>query len=321
MLASRAGVARAEPVEYPWVATRLPTPLLIDPDDGELRWLPKGILLRTERDARGPRLRVWCPAFGTFGVVESAAVESVPAPTETQVAAQRRAPVLPPAVASFELPGRVVGAANLRFWPDQRPATKVVGLPHNADLWVVELVQGEDGEPWYRVGEQAAGRRAVKGASYFVHSSLVRVPRADFHPVPANPDRVWPRWFEADLQEPTMLTAYQAGRPIWASLALYGREKDATPIGSMRVIARVARETMSSERVYPPIPRDAPGGYHLENVLYTQYFHRSGAAIHYNYWSSNWGYRGSHGCLGLPLGEAKWAWEWAHLGTPITVFS
>ena len=80
------------------------------------------------------------------------------------------------------------------------------------------------------------------------------------------------------------------------------------------------RETMSSERVYPPIPRGAPGGYYLENVLYTQYFATNGAAIHYNYWSSNWGYPGSHGCLGLPLAEAKWAWDWATLGTPVQVF-
>ena len=86
-------------------------------------------------------------------------------------------------------------------------------------------------------------------------------------------------------------------------------------------LARIARETMTSERVYPPIARDAPGGYYLEGVLFTQYFSRSGAAIHYNYWSSNWGYAGSHGCLGLPLAEAKWAWDWSRTGTPVKVFA
>ena len=49
------------------------------------------------------------------------------------------------------------------------------------------------------------------------------------------------------------------------------------------------------------IPRFGPGGYYLTNVLFTQYFTGDGASIHYNYWSSNWGYAGSHGCLGLTL--------------------
>ena len=73
---------------------------------------------------------------------------------------------------------------------------------------------------------------------------------------------------------------------------------------------------MTSERVYPPIPRDAPGGYYLTGVLWTQYFTADGASIHYNYWSSNWGYPGSHGCLGIAYNEAKFAWDWADVGTP-----
>jgi hypothetical protein len=319
LLAAGNAVVRAESDDQLWVATSRATQLQIDAGGGELRWLPAGILLRTSADANGPRLRVWCPAFGTFGIVEADAVESVPAPDEAELAAQRSVPVLPAVISPLELPGRVVGGANLRYWPNQRPDSRLLTLPHNAELWVVELVEGEDGGTWYRVADQAAGARAVRGASYFVYSDLVRLPRAEHHVTPANPDRVWPQWLEADLQEPTMLTAYQDGRPVWSSLALYGREKDATPLGRMQVLARVQRETMSSERVLPRIPRNAPGGYHLENVLYTQYFHPTGAAIHYNYWSSNWGYRGSHGCLGLPLAEAKWAWDWARIGTPVVV--
>ena len=41
------------------------------------------------------------------------------------------------------------------------------------------------------------------------------------------------------------------------------------------------------------IPRFGPGGYYLTNVLFTQYFTGDGASLHYNYWSSNWGYAGS----------------------------
>jgi lipoprotein-anchoring transpeptidase ErfK/SrfK len=62
-------------------------------------------------------------------------------------------------------------------------------------------------------------------------------------------------------------------------------------------------------------------GYYLKNVLWTQYFTSDGASIHYNYWSSNWGYAGSHGCLGVAYNEARFAWNWADVGTPVYVFT
>ena len=214
----------------------------------------------------------------------------------------------------------MVGAATIRYWPEVRNDTVVGRLGHNAPVRVLELVDGEDGDLWYRVSESTSSQPVPKGAVLFIHSSNLRVPRTDFHPVSMNPDRTVSRWFEADLKEPTLLTAYEDSRAVWSSLALHGKVPDMTPAGDHKVLWRVARETMTSERVYPPIPRNAPGGYYLENVLYTQYFSPVGAAIHYNYWSSNWGYPGSHGCLGLPLTESKWAWDWSETGLPVIVF-
>ena len=67
--------------------------------------------------------------------------------------------------------------------------------------------------------------------------------------------------------------------------------------GVFTILRRVANETMNSDTI--GIPRFGPGGYYLTNVLFTQYFTGDGASLHYNYWSGNWGYAGSHGCLGL----------------------
>lgn len=321
LLAARAGVARADPIDYDWVVTKRAAPLRLVANGRAVRWLPRGIILRTATREEGTWLRVWCPAFDTFGRVEAAAVEDAPAPDEALLAAQRVAPVLPPVLVAAELPARVIGSANVRVWPEARPDTLVRRLGHNAELRVLELVQGDDGESWYRVSETAGGPGVPSGAACFVHNAYVRAPRTDFHPMPLNPDRQPPRWFEADLREPALLTAYEGGRAVWSSLTLYGQVPNVTPLGGHRVLWRVARETMTSERLYPPIPRDAPGGYYLENVLYTQYFDRTGAAIHYNYWASNWGYRASRGCLGLPLAESKWAWDWASIGTPVFIFA
>jgi lipoprotein-anchoring transpeptidase ErfK/SrfK len=74
---------------------------------------------------------------------------------------------------------------------------------------------------------------------------------------------------------------------------------------------------MNSETI--GIPRFSAGGYYLTNVLFTQYFTGDGASIHYNYWSSNWGYAGSHGCLGMTYADSAHLWNWATLGTPINV--
>jgi lipoprotein-anchoring transpeptidase ErfK/SrfK len=108
---------------------------------------------------------------------------------------------------------------------------------------------------------------------------------------------------------------------VWSTLTLKGTANNRTPTGIHRILWRVPNETMTSERIYPPIPRDAPGGYYLRNVLFTQYFTSDGASIHYNYWSSNWGYPGSHGCLGVAYNEAKFAWDWGEVGTPVYVFA
>src|SRR5215211_6039066 len=114
LFAARAGLAQAEPIEYAWVATKRATPLRLDAEGNEVRWLPGGILLRVGLKATGPRLHAWCPAFATFGSVDAAAVEDVPAPTESDVAAQRVALVTPPVQFVAELPARVVGWGNVR---------------------------------------------------------------------------------------------------------------------------------------------------------------------------------------------------------------
>jgi lipoprotein-anchoring transpeptidase ErfK/SrfK len=129
------------------------------------------------------------------------------------------------------------------------------------------------------------------------------------------------KWLEADLMEPAMLTAFDDGAPVWATLAIKGTVLNRTPLGDYQVVTQVLNETMDSGTLHPPIPHNAPGGYYLKNVLWTQYYKWTGETIHYNYWSSNWGYAGSHGCLGLGYHEAKWAWDFADIGTPVRIWS
>jgi hypothetical protein len=187
----------------------------------------------------------------------------------------------------------------LAFFPAPAEEAWVLRLGHNAPVFVADAVPGEDGQVWYRTSD-----------GDYLPSAAVRLPRP--------PPRTFPgRWIDVDLREPAMLTAYEGDRQVMSSLVIKGTVTYQTPTGVFAIQRRVANETMDSATV--GIPRDAPGGYYLKNVLFTQYFLGSGASIHYNYWSSVWGYAGSHGCLGLPYQESAFLWDWATLGTPVSI--
>jgi hypothetical protein len=311
-----AGVGYADPqsADAEWIANHVETKLLAADGQG-IVGLPRWTRMRIERGYPNGLLRVWVPRFNLVGNVPSTAIGPVAAPSTIDLQGEKLDG--PTVLGGVGLPGRVVGGGNLRTWP-------AVGnnllrtLGHNAPLRVLDTVEGDEGDEWYRVNS-LDGVTENPIALGYIHNSLVRLPRLRY--TPASPDRAEGRHFEADLKDPALLTAFEDGAPIWSTLTLKGTVSNRTPSGFHRILWRVPNETMTSERVYPPIPRDAPGGYYLRNVLFTQYFTSDGASIHYNYWSSNWGYAGSHGCLGVAYNEAKFAWDWADVGTTVLVFA
>jgi hypothetical protein len=237
------------------------------------------------------RLFVYSPRLQEYAWIEATAVEPSGAPPAAYVAR-------PPLLRSVNLPGRTLGF-NVRSWPRTTPDTRLREMAHNSPVFVTEAVRGDDGDTWYRIGEDE-----------YIHASGVRLPSGP-------PQMYAGRWIDADLAEPTLMTAYEDGRIVYTALALRGTAADATPTGLHRIQRRVASETMDSSTL--GVPRDAPGGYYLENVLFTQYFTGDGAAIHYNYWSTHFGYAGTHGCLGVNYDDGKWFWDWANVGTIVSV--
>ncbi|MBC8123851.1 MAG: L,D-transpeptidase, partial [Gemmatimonadaceae bacterium] len=78
-------------------------------------------------------------------------------------------------------------------------------------------------------------------------------------------------------------------------------------------------------------PPGRPGYYKVENVPYAQFFH-GGYAFHGAWWHNSFGRPMSHGCLNLSTrshnrrwpnaaDDAKWLWDWAALGVPVTVYA
>ena len=159
-------------------------------------------------------------------------------------------------------------------------------------------VRGADGAVWYQTSD-----------FYYIPSNGVFLSSAS--------DSYTGRWLDAKLLPTTRVVAYDGQAPVRAMYALRGIAKFPTPTGVFSILRRVPNETMDSMTL--GIPHDSPYGYLVKNVLYTQYFTPDGASLHDNYWSSNFGGIGSHGCLGLSLADSKWLWDWASIGTPVVV--
>ena len=319
-LVAAPGMAHADPQsdDAEWIANHVETRLL-GADGQPIVGLPPWTRMRIMRGFPNGQIQVWVPRFNLVGRVAVDTIGPVPAPSPAELAAEKLDGPTSLEAAST-CPGRVMGGGNLRTWPGVgQPPLRTLG--HNAPVRVLDSVEGDDGDEWYRANwlDGVTATRRSRWATSTTRSSDCRA-CGTRPPRPTGPTRPG-RHFEADLKEPALLTAFEDGAPIWSTLTLKGTVSNRTPSGVHKILWRVPNETMTSERVYPPIPRDAPGGYYLKNVLFTQYFTSDGASIHYNYWSSNWGYAGSHGCLGVAYNEAKFAWDWAEVGTPVYVFT
>ena len=126
------------------------------------------------------------------------------------------------------------------------------------------------------------------------------------------------------------LHAYQGKELILETLVSTGLEPNETEIGEFHVRIKRPSQTMSGftsvtgEVVgvgsdQEGTPEDGGSTYEVEDVPNVMYFNYQAEALHGAYWHDNFGNRMSHGCVNLPLDVAAFLYEWAPLGTAITV--
>jgi len=213
----------------------------------------------------------------------------------------------PPLDEELDRTGRVGQATAVSFYPTDDPSAAYTQLSAGASVHITGSTTGEDGQPWYQTD-----------GGDFVPASAVEFPSAPAAPMVATPPRTFAgHWVDVNLNLPARMVAYDGSTPVRSMYTIIGRGPLATPSGTFSIIRRVANETMDSSTV--GIPRNSPNGYYLTNVLFTQYFLAGGQSIHYNYWSSNFGYPGSHGCLGLSYADAAFMWSFAGVGTRVAI--
>ncbi|MDP8925165.1 MAG: L,D-transpeptidase [Chloroflexota bacterium] len=278
------GVARAEDESGgKWLQTFLPADLWSGTHEDAISFgtVRPFTYLQIHGEAENGRFYVFNPKTNGFAYVDAKFVGPSTPPPESYLKGPR-------VLEEVNRPARAAGTASIWREPIESEQGWVKDAAHNEILVVQDLVEGEDGRPWYRLAD-----------STYVPRDRVRVP-------PAAQER-FGRWIDVSLSAPTIVTAYENGTPVYSALAIHGTPGWETPLGTFVIQRRVANERMRGP------------GYDVSGVLFTQYFTGVGHSLHYNYWSSNWGYAGSHGCLGMNYDDSLWFWNWATVGTPVVI--
>jgi L,D-transpeptidase catalytic domain len=108
--------------------------------------------------------------------------------------------------------------------------------------------------------------------------------------------------------------AYEDGNVVISSLVSVGTgevPEVETPVGFFSVLTKYEKQTMEGT-----INAE---DYKVEDVPDVLYFDNLGNALHGTYWHDNFGFPMSHGCVNLPLDVAAWLYDWAPVGTAVTV--
>ena len=112
-------------------------------------------------------------------------------------------------------------------------------------------------------------------------------------------------WIEIDLSE-QHLFAWKGSDRVFSTIISSGKAKTPTYPGAYNI-----------QRKYPQ-DRMRGADYDIPDVPSVLYFDR-GYAVHGAYWHSNFGTPVSHGCVNLPIDNAKWLFDWTQIGTDIVI--
>ncbi len=113
-----------------------------------------------------------------------------------------------------------------------------------------------------------------------------------------------------NLQNQT-LTAWENDQVVYQTAVSTGLSQTPTIRGNFAIYTKIPSQRMTGGS-------QSYGYYDLPNVPYVMYF--SGAySIHGAYWHNNFGQPMSHGCVNAPLVAAAWLYNWAPIGTSVSV--
>lgn len=168
-----------------------------------------------------------------------------------------------------------------------------------------------DGPAAYRAAIQALRDGGDRGRALALPVNEIRPKVTEADVVALEPER----WVEVDLTRQRMYAMIGKKR-VYTAVISSGKRGWEMPTGTFHIMYRVENETMTSESI------GAEEYYVLKNVLYTQYFTDEGHALHYSWWKTpeSFGTPSSHGCLSETFKDAEYFWQFAGVGTRVTIY-
>jgi hypothetical protein len=116
-----------------------------------------------------------------------------------------------------------------------------------------------------------------------------------------------------DLSE-QMLYAYDGDKLFFQAQVSTGEYLTPTPLGTFTIYKKTPTRYMQGPLAgVTNVPFDLPG------VPWNMYFTQGGAVIHGTYWHNDYGTEESSGCVNLPPAVAKMLYDWAPVGTAVTI--
>jgi lipoprotein-anchoring transpeptidase ErfK/SrfK len=111
------------------------------------------------------------------------------------------------------------------------------------------------------------------------------------------------KWIDVDVSSQT-LVAYEGNVPVLRTLVSTGKAYTPTVKGRFRIFHKLLSQNM----VGPD--------YEQPNVPYVMYFYGA-YSLHGAYWHNDFGRPRSHGCVNLPVEDAKWLFYWTDPPLPV----
>ena len=211
--------------------------------------------------------------------------------------------------------------------------TPLYRLYYSTNYWVTQLVEGPDGQPWYRIKDDMLMKDSLDLYAPAQHVRLI--PSSEMTPisadVPASQKSV-----EVSLAT-QMLTAYENSNIVLKTKISSGLDYHPigqiswnTPTGTFYVENKMISKHMGNGLL---VPNTSDAVYILPGIPWVSFFQTDlGVAFHGTYWHHNFGVPMSHGCVNMRTEEAKWLFRWlmpqtnydemntVGMGTKVTVY-
>ena len=113
------------------------------------------------------------------------------------------------------------------------------------------------------------------------------------------------RWIDVNLSEQRAY-AYEGDVIVNSFLVSTGLPDTPTVTGEYQIYVKVPIQDMSGP------------GYYLPDVPWVMYFYDE-YGFHGTYWHNNFGRPMSRGCVNMTIEEAKWLFDWASIGTRVSI--